>query len=154
MWQWWNPNSLPIISHRQNVYTKNQGSLIGEDITWKEATKPMCHNYWACALEPWDWSYWAQELQVQKSAHLKPVLSNKRSHCNEKPPHLNIELPQSLQLAKSPCSNKDPAHPKINKLFLKIKIIWATPTQTWNLPRWFILIIKFWCKTLEFLWDV
>ena len=27
-------------------------ALIREDSTCREATKPMRHNYWACALEP------------------------------------------------------------------------------------------------------
>ena len=34
-------------------------------------TKPMCHNYWACAPEPGSCSYWAHVLQLQKLAHPK-----------------------------------------------------------------------------------
>ena len=81
----------------------------------------MCHNYWACALEPWDWNYWAQELQVQKSAHLKPVLSNKRSHCNEKPPHLNIELPPVTATSKKPMQQQRPSTSKNKQIIFKNK---------------------------------
>ena len=42
-------------------------SLVQKDITCCGATKPVCHKYWASALEP--------------------VLHSKRSHCNEKPLH-------------------------------------------------------------------
>ena len=44
-------------------------SLVREDPTCRGATKPVRHNYWACALEP--------------------VLRSKRSHRNEKPAHRN-----------------------------------------------------------------
>ena len=27
-------------------------SLVWEDLTGLRATKSLCHNYWACALEP------------------------------------------------------------------------------------------------------
>ena len=46
-------------------------SLIQEDPTCHGATKPISHNYWACALEP--------------------MLHNKRSYRNEKPAHRNEE---------------------------------------------------------------
>ena len=40
-------------------------SLVWKDSTGLRETKSVCHNYWACALEP--------------------MSHNKRSHCNEKP---------------------------------------------------------------------
>ena len=42
----------------------------------------------------------AREPQLLKPARLEPVLHNKRSNCNEKPPH----------------HNEDTTQPKINKL--------------------------------------
>ena len=33
--------------------------LVQGDPTCCRATKPMCHNYWACALEPGSRSYWS-----------------------------------------------------------------------------------------------
>ena len=66
-------------------------ALVGEDPTCREVTKPMCHNYWACALEPTSHNYWAHVPQLQKPTRLKPVLRNKRSYRKEKPAHRNEE---------------------------------------------------------------
>ena len=68
-------------------------ALVWEDPTCRRATKPMRHNYWACALEPMSHNYWARVPQLLKPVHLEPVLHNKRSHCNEKPMHRNKEEP-------------------------------------------------------------
>ena len=38
-------------------------SLVREDPTCRRATKPVSHNYWACALEPSSHNYWAHEPQ-------------------------------------------------------------------------------------------
>ena len=66
-------------------------ALVREDPTCRGATKPVHHNYRACALEPASRNYWARVLQLLKPTHLEPVLCNKRSHCNEKPVHQNEE---------------------------------------------------------------
>ena len=66
-------------------------ALVREDHTCCKATKPMHHNYWACALEPTSHNYWACVPQLLKLMRLEPVLHNKRSHCNEKPVHHNEE---------------------------------------------------------------
>ena len=34
-------------------------ALVREDPTCRGATKPVRHNYWACALEPFSHSYWS-----------------------------------------------------------------------------------------------
>ena len=52
-------------------------SLICKDPTCQGATKPMGHNYWACALEPGNHFYWSLHA-------LKPMPHNKRSDHNEK----------------------------------------------------------------------
>ena len=66
-------------------------SLVGEDPTLCGATKPMRHNYWACALKPASHNCWSHVPQLLKPTCLEPMLCNKRSHCNEKPPHRNEE---------------------------------------------------------------
>ena len=66
-------------------------ALVWEDPTYRGATKPVCHNYWACALEPTSHNYWACVPQLLKPARLEPVLRNKRSHRNEKPTYCNKE---------------------------------------------------------------
>ena len=67
-------------------------ALVREDPTCRGATKPVRHNYWACAPESASCNYWAHMLQLLKPARLEPVL-NKRSHRNEKPAHCNEDWP-------------------------------------------------------------
>ena len=66
-------------------------ALVQEDPTCCGAAKPVCHNYWAWALEPVSHNYWARMPQLLKPVCLEPVLHNKRSHHNEKPTHCNEE---------------------------------------------------------------
>ena len=66
-------------------------ALVREDPTCHRATKPRCHNYWACALEPTSHNYWAHMPQLQKPVHLEPRLHNRRGHRSEKPVHHNKE---------------------------------------------------------------
>ena len=56
-------------------------SLVQEDPTCQEATNPVHHNYWAWALEPGSWNYWAQELQLPK-----PTCPKAHAPQQEKPP--------------------------------------------------------------------
>ena len=89
-------------------------ALVREDPTYRGATKPVCHSYWACALEPTSHNYWAHVPQLLKPARLEPVLHNMRSHDNEKPAH----------------RNEDPTQPKINKqiiylFILKKEVFWT-----------------------------
>ena len=66
-------------------------ALVQEDPTCCGATKPVHHNYWACALEPVSHNYWARMPQLLKPKRLDAVFCNKRSHRNEKPMHRNKE---------------------------------------------------------------
>ena len=70
---------------------KQVRTLVWEDPTCRRATKPMHHNYWACALELTSHNYWAHVPQLLKPRHLEPVLCNKRSYHNEKPADCNKE---------------------------------------------------------------
>ena len=77
-------------------------ALVREDPTCRGATKPIHHNYWACALEPVNHNYWACMPQLLKPVHLEPMLCNKRSHRNKKPVHLNEEQPLLAATRESP----------------------------------------------------
>ena len=55
--------------------------LVREDTTCRGPTKPVRHNYWACALEPTSHNYWAQVPHL-----LKPVRSRAHALQQEKPP--------------------------------------------------------------------
>ena len=76
--------------------------LVQEDTTCRGATKPVRHNYWACALEPVSHNYWARMPQLLKPTRLEPVLRNKRSHRNEKPVHRNQEQSPLATTRESP----------------------------------------------------
>ena len=93
-----------LVAQWLRIHLPMQGTrvpaLVREDPTCRGATKPVRHNYRACALEPASHNYWAHVPRLLKPVCLEPVLHNKRSHRNEKPAH---------------CS-EDPMQPKINKL--------------------------------------
>ena len=93
-------------------------ALVREDPTCRGATKPVHHNYWACALEPASHNYWAHVPQLRKPALLEPVLCNQRSHRNEKPTLRNEEYPCSPQLEKARAQQWRPnaAKSKLNKI--------------------------------------
>ena len=77
-------------------------AMVRGDPTCRGATKPMCHNYWACTLESASHSYWAHAPQLLKPARLEPVLRNKRGHPMRSPHTARKSSPCSLQLEKSP----------------------------------------------------
>ena len=66
-------------------------TLVWKDPTCRGATKPVCHNYRACALEPVSHNYGARVPQLLKPTRLSPGSATKRSHCNQKPVHRNEE---------------------------------------------------------------
>ena len=84
-----------LVAQWLRIHLPMQGTwvqaLVQEDPTCRRATKPVRHNYWACALEPASHNYWAHVPKLLKPVHLEPVLCNKRSHPNEKPAHRNEE---------------------------------------------------------------
>ena len=83
-------------------------ALVREDPTCRGATKPVCHNYWACALEPLGHNYWARVPQLLKPMRLEPVLRNKRSHAMRSPRTATKSSPRSLQLEKARMQQQKP----------------------------------------------
>ena len=71
-----------------------QGTLV-QSLAWEDPvhwvpTKPMCHSYWAHAL------------QLLNPEYLELMLSNKRSHHSEKPVHCIEEQPPLNAARESP----------------------------------------------------
>ena len=64
-------------------------SLVREDPTCRGATKPVRHNYWACALDPASHNYWSPRATT--TAARVP-----RAHApqQEKPPQWEAQAPQ------------------------------------------------------------
>ena len=96
-------------------------ALVREDSACHGATKPVRHNYWACALQPMSHSHRACVPQLLKPVHLEPVLRNKRSHRNEKPVHLNEEQPPRAATRESPCTATKTQHSQKSKKINKFK---------------------------------
>ena len=98
----------------------DMGSIPGPGRPYMQQSNsaPM-HNYRACALETRSHNYGSLSAR-------KPMLPSKRSrHSATK------SSPCSPQLEKSPCSNEDPAQPRINKIIFKIII-----NNNKGLPWW------------------
>ena len=80
-------------------------SLVQKDFTCCGATKPVHSNYWAYSLES--------------------MLFNKRSHCNEKPGHLNENYlppaPKPAQPTNPSVAPTNQQSQKVNKLKKKTK---------------------------------
>ena len=85
---WW----LSVKSKESTCQCRRHGvpSLVWEYPTCCRAIKAMCHNHWACALEPESRSCWNLHA-------LEPILRNKKSHRRQKPAC-------TPQLQSSPCS--------------------------------------------------
>ena len=77
-------------------------SLVQEDPTCHGATKFVCHNCWACALEPVSHNYWARMPQLLRPARLEPVLRNGGGRCSGRPVHRGGEWPPLATAGEGP----------------------------------------------------
>ena len=88
---------VSLVAQRLRIRLPMQGTrvraLVREDPTSRGATKPVRHNYWACALEPASHKYLACVPPLLKPRRLEPMLHNNRSHRDEKPAHHNKDYP-------------------------------------------------------------
>ena len=75
--QWWRI-CLPV----QETWGQ---SLIWEDPTCHRASKPVHHNYWACALEPAGTTAELMRHNYWSPCALDPMFYSKRSHCCRRP---------------------------------------------------------------------
>ena len=78
-------------------------AVVREDPTCYGATKPLHHNYWACALEPTSHNYWNPRATTTEPAchnYLSPCATTEahapRAHAlqQEKPPQCEARAPQ------------------------------------------------------------
>ena len=99
-------------------------ALVREDPTCRGATRPVCHSYWACALEPVSHNYWAHVPQLLSPRATTTEARSPRACApqQEKPPQgearaLQRRVAPARHNQRKPASNnKDPTQPKINKL--------------------------------------
>ena len=98
-------------------------AMVQEDPTCHGATKPMHHNYWACALEPTGHNYWAHEPQLLSPRATTTEARGPRARApqQEKPLQWEARTPQRrvarahCNWRKPTCSNEDPMQPEIKK---------------------------------------
>ena len=94
-------------------------SLVWEGLTCREATKPVRHNHWACALEPARHSYWSPRATTTEACvpqQLSPPAATTEAHVTRArapqwrvaPAHHNWRKPTPIK--------EDPKQPKINKI--------------------------------------
>ena len=79
-------------------------ALVQEDPTCRRATKPVCHNYWACALEPTCHNYWAHVPQLLSllSRAREPQLLSPSATSTEACAPRGCAPPQEVTTMKSP----------------------------------------------------
>ena len=86
-----------LMAQWSRIHLSMQGtwvrSLVWGDPTCRRATKPVHHNYWACALEPMSHNYWSL-------CTLEPVGCNYWVHTPQllKAAHSRAHVPQLLSL--------------------------------------------------------
>ena len=94
-------------------------ALVQEDPTCRGASKPVCHNYWAWALESVSHNYWACVPQLLKPAHLEPVpQQEKPQQWDARAPQWRV-APRSLQLEKARVQQRRPNAAKKKKKKIK-----------------------------------
>ena len=110
---WWLSGKDSICQCRRHMFYP-WSPWSGKDSTCHGTTKPICHNYWACGLEPRKHNYWVHVSQI-----LKTVCSRAHALQQEKPLQweahaLQLESsPDSTQLEENSHRNKDSAQPKV-----------------------------------------
>ena len=123
--QWHLYNRCPITPRLKNVFIGLPWWLSGKESAWMQETcvwslfqedptclgetKPVCHNYWVCALKPGSHNYCAHVSHYWSPGILEHMLHNKRNH-HEKP-----TAPLLTTTREKPESSGDPAQPKPNK---------------------------------------
>ena len=95
-------------------------ALVREDPTCPGATKPMRHNYWACALEPASHNYWACVPQLLKPACLDPCSATREATAMRSLRTATKSSPHLVQLEKAHVQQRRPNAAK-NKLINSLK---------------------------------
>ena len=83
-------------------------SLVREDPTCHEATKPVCYSYWAWALEATNHNYWAHTPQLLKPRHLTPCSATREATAMRSPCTTTKSSPHSPQLEKACMQQRRP----------------------------------------------
>ena len=122
-------NRASLVAEWLRIRLPMQGTqvraLIQEDPICRGATKPVCHNYWACALETASHNCWARVPQLLKPVHLEPMLPTREATTMRSLITTTKSSPCSPQTEKSPCAATKTQHSKnkINKFIFKKRLL-------------------------------
>ena len=94
---------LTICLPMQGTWVK---TLVREDPTCRGATKPVRHNYQACAVEPTSHNYWACAPQLLKPA--SPCSATREATAVRSPRTATKSSPRSPQLEKAHAQQRRP----------------------------------------------
>ena len=100
---------LPLRLNGKNppAYAGDTGSIpVQENPTNRGATKPLQHNYWACAPEPESCNYWAHVPQLPKHRQPRARAPQQEKPSSEKSTRQQRTAPQVLQLEKTRTATK------------------------------------------------
>ena len=140
--------------------------LIQDDSTCHRATKPMCHNYWACALGPSSHNYWSPGAYHLHTAITEPLCCNYWSPyawslCSATREATAVRSP-GIAMKSNPCSSESPHmvtktqhSQKLNKQINK-----KTPDNQSNLEKeewsWSNQLLESWSlrKGCLFIWFI
>ena len=100
-------------------------ALVQEDPICCRTTKPVCHNYWACALEPASHNYWSLHATTTEACVPRARAPNKRSHRTA-----TKNSPRSPQLEKAHAQQQRP-NTAINKYINLLKNKNKNGQRTW-----------------------
>ena len=84
--------------------------LIREDPACHGATKPIGHNFWACALERGSCKCWATRCNYWSARPPEPVLHTKRHHCRAQA--LRLQRPPPTTATEKPARQRRPSTAK------------------------------------------
>ena len=120
-------------------------ALVREDPTCRGATKPVCHNYWACALELANHNYWSPRAYSPCSA-TREATATRSPHTATKSSPRSLQLEKACPQQRRPKADKNKIN-KINKLKKKKRkhhVKWKSQSQKatycmipfiWNVHR-------------------
>ena len=95
--------------------------------------KPVCHHYWACALEPRSQNHQGHRLQLQKPGRPGACAPQQERPWRWEAQASSLERgPRSLHPERARCSNKDPAQPKLSKFKRNFLNGWLVHWDIWK----------------------
>ena len=95
-----------VVKNRLPMQGTRVRAPVQEDPTCRGATKPMRHNYWACALEPASHNYWARVPGARAPQEKPPQWEARAPQRRVAPAHRQLEKAHVQQQRPNAARNK------------------------------------------------